>query len=180
MRAVVAVLGAVALALGVVVSAGAKGAPIHTQVSFTAPFDECGIQGTAQVQGVDIFWPVFDGDGNVVSFKDNAQIKQTFTANGKTLVVAAAGQHTGFASGDFNGLITFTDNYRGLPERIYAPGGPVLTRDAGIVTQVTVVDFSTNPDGDVVSSTITLEKGPHPEADADFNLFCQVFTQVLG
>jgi hypothetical protein len=25
-----------------------------------------------------------------------------------------------------------------------------------------------------------VNKGPHPEADADFALFCQVFTQVLG
>ena len=42
-----------------------------------------------------------------------------------------------------------------------------------------VVYFSTDP-ATLISSTVLANKGPHPEADSDFALFCQVFTQVLG
>ena len=107
-------------------------------------------------------------------------MKVTFTRNGKSLVVAFAGEHTFTAVGDFSGVVTFTDTFKGLPERIFVPNGPVITRDAGIITFQNVVDFSTNPSGDLISSAVLVNKGPHPEADADFALFCQVFTQVLG
>jgi hypothetical protein len=118
----------------------------------------------------------------VTSFSDNSSIKTTLTnpLNGKSLIISAAGRHTGTATGDFSGLVTFTDNYKGLPEKISLPNGPTLSRDAGVLTEVQVVDFSTDPNGVLVSDTFTLEHGPHPDADSNFDLFCNVLLPALS
>jgi hypothetical protein len=51
-----------------------------------------------------------------------------------------------------------------LPEKIQTARGPGLTYDAGIATLLTF-------DGDeLVEEQIVVVKGPHPEADADFEL----------
>ncbi len=172
-----AIMLALLAAAVVPMSVGAAGKPIHTNFDDTFTDTVCGLDVSGESVGVDNFTPIFDSAGNVVSFKDTGQAKTTFTRNGKSLVVSAAGDHTGTATGDFSGLVTFTDNYKGLPERISYSNGSVITRDAGIITIQQVVDFST---GELVSSIVTVQKGPHPEADANFDLFCQVFTQVLG
>jgi hypothetical protein len=33
--------------------------------------------------------------------------------------------------------------------------------------------------GDPISSEVLVTKGPHPEADSDFTLFCEVITEAL-
>jgi hypothetical protein len=167
----------VALALPAAASA-AK--PFHVNFDDTFTDNVCGLDVAGEAIGVDNFSPVFDSAGNLIAFTDTSQVKVTYTRNGKSLVDASAGRHTGTAVGDFSGVVTFTDTFKGLPERIFVPNGPLITRDAGIITFQAVVDFSTNPDGDLISSAVLVNKGPHPEADADFALFCQVFTAALG
>jgi hypothetical protein len=33
--------------------------------------------------------------------------------------------------------------------------------------------------GDFISSEIVVNKGPHPDADSDFTLFCEVISEAL-
>ena len=75
------------------------------------------------------------------------------------------------------GTITFLTSFIGLPEMIQTANGPVLLRDAGILTFADTFDLET---GDFISSEIVVNKGPHPEADSDFTLFCEVITGALG
>jgi len=50
-----------------------------------------------------------------------------------------------------------------------------LLRDAGLIV------FATTFEGDeFISSETVLVKGPHPEAESDFALFCEVVTEALG
>jgi hypothetical protein len=174
-------ISAAVVVVGLALAAAATAArPFHVNFDDTFTDNICGLDVAGEAIGVDNFSPVFDSAGNLIAFKDTSQVKVTFTRNGKSLVVASAGQHTFTAVGDFSRIVTFTDTFKGLPERIFVPNGPVITRDAGVITFQNVVDFSTNPNGDLISSTVLINKGPHPEADADFALFCQVFTAALG
>ena len=78
-------------------------------------------------------------------------------------------------SGDPAGVHTEAVTFKGLPERIQTADGPVIVRDAGYLT------FFRTFDGDeLLSSTISVDRGPHPDAESDFALFCQVMTAALG
>jgi len=104
--------------------------------------------------------------------------KQVFTNpdTGDSVTVSFAGQTTEVTiSGDPAGLHTILVTTKGLPEKIQTTHGPVLLRDAGIIA------FEDTFDGDeFISEEIVLVKGPHPEADSDFELFCEVTTEALG
>jgi hypothetical protein len=142
---------------------------------FTDSFSDaiCGIPVDVDIVVTDNFSLYADG-----SFKDTASVMQTFTnpATGASVVVSSGGQVTGTAIVDEEaGTITFLTSFIGLPERIQTPEGPVLTRDAGLITFADTFDLVT---GEFISTEITV-KGPHPEADADFALFCEVVTEAL-
>jgi hypothetical protein len=63
----------------------------------------------------------------------------------------------------------------GLPEHFRTQHGGVLTLDAGII------GFrNTFVDDESVSSEILFVKGPHPQAESDFELFCEVIPDALG
>jgi hypothetical protein len=74
------------------------------------------------------------------------------------------------------GTISFVTTYKGLPEKIQTSGGPVLLRDAGVISFVDTFDLET---GDFISSDVII-KGPHPEAESDFEAFCEVMTDALS
>ncbi len=71
--------------------------------------------------------------------------------------------------------ITFVTTYKGLPEKIQTARGRVLSRDAGIISFRDTFDLTT---GDFLGTEVTIN-GPHPEADADFALFCNVVAGAL-
>jgi hypothetical protein len=104
--------------------------------------------------------------------------KQVFTNpdTGDSVTVSFAGQTTEvIVSGDPSGLHTVLATTKGLPEKIQTTHGPVLTRDAGLIA------FLVTFDGDeFISQETVLVKGPHPEADSDFELFCEVMVPALG
>ena len=105
--------------------------------------------------------------------------KQVFTTNpdtGDSVTVSSAGTSTEvLISGDPDGLHTVLATTKGLPEKIQTTHGPVLTRDAGIIA------FLVTFDGDeFISQETVLVKGPHPDADSDFELFCEVTVPALG
>ena len=96
--------------------------------------------------------------------------------NGKAVVVSSAGTLTGsYTIDEQANTITFVTTYKGLPEKIQTAHGRVLTRDAGIISFRDTFDLTT---GDFLGTAVTI-RGPHPEADADFALFCDVVTGAL-
>jgi hypothetical protein len=121
----------------------------------------------------------FDKQGNFVRFMSTASAKATLTAeNGKSVIIQNAGQFNDAAPlvDETAGTITFFTTFKGLPEKIQTPNGPVLLRDAGIATFVDTFDLET---GELISSDFII-KGPHPELESDFTLFCEVISEALS
>jgi hypothetical protein len=119
-----------------------------------------------------------DNEGNFTHFQSTGSSKQTYTAdNGKSVIIQQAGQFRDAAAeiDEAANTVTFRQTYLGLPEKIQTEHGPVLLRDAGFIQFVTVLDLTTFQ----VISTDVIIKGPHPEAESDFTLFCQVITDAL-
>jgi hypothetical protein len=156
------------------VALGAKPVAVfHDHFTDTFSDQVCGIPVDIKIVVTDNFF-LFADD----SFKDTSSVKQTFTnpANGKSVLVSSAGNVSGTAIIDeLAGTITFSTTYRGLPEKIQTSRGAVLVRDAGIITITDTFDLVT---GEFLRETITM-KGPHPEADSGFELFCRVVTAAL-
>jgi hypothetical protein len=143
---------------------------------FTESFSDeiCGIPVDVDIVVTDNFFLYADD-----SFKATNSFQGTFTnpVNGKSVVLSNAGQITGQAIVDEDaGTVTFLTTYKGLPERIQTANGPVLLRDAGIITFADTFDLDT---GEFLGFEVTINKGPHPEADSDFELFCEVIVGAL-
>jgi hypothetical protein len=179
-RTGLAVLGA--LVLGLVVPGTAFAAPPPKIVEqfhdhFTDVVDPnniCGVDGSSQIVVTDNF-TVYEDD----SFADKVSYRETFTADdGRSVVISNAGLVRGADAviDEEAGTISFTTTFIGLPEKIRSARGAVQTRDAGRITIVDTFDLET---GDFLGSEIT-QNGPHPEADADFELFCDAFLAALG
>lgn len=142
---------------------------------YTDSFSEvlCGITvETQMIVTENVFLYANDG------FKTTSSYRLTFTnpENGKSVLLSSAGTIQGTALIDEQaGTITFVNSFKGLPEKFQADHGRVLTRDAGIITFTDTFDLAT---GDFLGSDFTMN-GPHPEADSDFLLFCEVITEAL-
>jgi hypothetical protein len=158
---------------------GAKPEIFHTHFLDTEEdVDVCGITVDVVAEGVFTDKAFFDQEGNFVRFMSTASAKVTFTAeNGKSVIVQNAGQFTDVEPliDEEAGTITFVFTFKGLPEKIQTAHGPVLLRDAGLITFADTFDLET---GEFISSDIII-KGPHPEAESDFTLFCEVITEAL-
>lgn len=144
---------------------------------FTDSFSDeiCGIPVDVDLVITDNFFLLANGD-----FKDISSGRITYTnpVNGKSVIVSFAGQVIGPPPivDEEAGTITFLASYKGLPEKIQTSHGPILLRDAGIITFADTFDLVT---GEFISSEISVVNGPHPEADSDFTLFCEVITAAL-
>jgi hypothetical protein len=115
------------------------------------------------------------------SFMDRSSFRATFTnpANNKSIIVSSAGLVSGPAPivDEEAGTITFLTTYKGLPEKIQTKNGALLLRDAGFVTFADTFDLET---GDFISTEVTVNRGPHPDLDSDFELFCEVVVPALS
>jgi hypothetical protein len=163
----------VALALPGATLAAKPVAAFHDHFTDSFASDICGIPVQVDIVVTDNFFEYADG-----SFKDAASFMGTYTNpdNGKSVVVSSAGTVSGTAVIDEQAnTITFIYTYNGLPEKIQTAHGRILTRDAGIIIFQDTFDLTT---GDFLGSEVTIN-GPHPEADADFALFCDVVTGAL-
>jgi hypothetical protein len=144
---------------------------------FTDSFSDeiCGIAVDVEIVVTDNFFLYADE-----TFKDMSSVQATFTnpQNGKSVVVSNAGQISGPPPiiDEQAGTITFLTSFKGLPEKIQTAQGPVLLRDAGVITFADTFDLAT---GEFISSQTIVKNGPHPEADSDFTLFCEVITGAL-
>jgi hypothetical protein len=151
----------------------------HENFAGTEQGEICGVPVTIDFEGVTNFTVFFDNEGNVVRVQGTGRSTATFTAeNGKSVTVSNAGRSAGTVTENPDGTVTFTDTYTGVPERIVDADGNVLVKDVGRIVFTTTVDFSTDPPT-IVSSGITFVAGPHPEAESDFALFCEVVTEAL-
>jgi len=111
-------------------------------------------------------------------YKSTSSGKVTFTnpLTGDTVINRFAGQSLDVTvSGDPAGINVHEFTSKGLPELFKTPHGGVLTRDAGYIVFRVVFDGDTP-----LSSDIVVNKGPHPQADSDFELFCQIMPGALG
>jgi hypothetical protein len=170
------VLAALATALVVLPASASAGRPTKFHDNFTDTFSAvlCGIPVDGVATGVDNFFVYPDG-----SFKDTASVKITWTnpVNGKSVIVSNKGQVTGTSIVDeAAGTITFVTTFKGLPEQIKTANGSLLLRDAGIAVFTDVFDLAT---GDPISSDFSI-KGPHPDLESDFVLFCEVIVPALS
>ena len=178
-RIIAALCGAAALLLTAAPAGAAVGAKPIEQFHdhFTESFSDviCGIPVDVVIVVTDNFF-LYEDD----SFKDTASFRSTVTnpANGNSVRISSAGQNSGPAPivDEEAGTITFLTSFKGLPEKIQTAHGPVLLRDAGIITFADTFDLET---GEFISTEIVVTKGPHPEADSDFTLFCEVITEAL-
>jgi hypothetical protein len=83
-----------------------------------------------------------------------------------------------------NGDGTWTYNYtvNGQPIRLKSGNKTVLV-DVGRISYSVVFylgDLSTQADNFFISEEITRVIGPHPVAESDFALFCEVVTEIMG
>jgi hypothetical protein len=166
-----AALGLVALCSLLVLSGSAVAArpTFHDKIDETFPDELCGFPGSFDVTGNQVV--TLSGD----NFKVTGQVTVVFTAdNGKVLALMNAGIIIGTVANTGEGTITFTTTNKGLPEKISANGQGKLLRDAGVISVISTLDLNTGEFTDEV-----IVKGPHPEADSDFTLFCEVITDAL-
>jgi hypothetical protein len=177
-RPVRALLAAFVAALVVLLPGTAQAAQPIAQFHdhFTDSFSDeiCGIAVDVAVVVTDNFIVFPDG-----TFKGTSSFQATFTnpVNGASVIVSSAGQVIDTAVVDEEaGTITFATSFKGLPEKIQTAQGPVLLRDAGVITFVATFDLET---GEFISEEVII-KGPHPEAESDFTLFCDVITDALA
>ena len=143
----------------------------HFTDSFSS--EVCGIPVQIDIVVTDNFSVFADG-----STKDAGSSMVTYTNpdNGNAVVVSSAGTITSsFVVDEQANTITFVTTYKGLPEKIQTAHGRVLTRDAGIISFRDTFDLTT---GDFLGTQVIV-RGPHPEADANFALFCDVVTGAL-
>jgi hypothetical protein len=169
---------AVALLVGPVSALAASPTVEHFEEAgtFIDP-DFCGtgtaVDGSFDISGTNLLTPNHD-----IAFKQTAEAKYSYTNpdSGATVLVHAAGAFIIEAiSSTATGSTLLVSNL-GLPEQIRTPHGRVLTRDAGYLQLLLTLD----DDGQVVGSEIVIDRGPHPDAEADLALFCAVTTTALG
>jgi hypothetical protein len=168
-------------ALALMPAAALAAPPGHEHFRDVATFVDPDFCGTGQAINVSYdarvnIWIASDSPTGLV--RTTASVKQVFTNpdTGDSVNLSSAGQTTEEeVSGDLAGLHTVLVTTKGLPEKIQTTHGPVLTRDAGLIAILFTFDGD-----ELISSETVAVKGPHPEADADFELFCEVMTEALG
>ncbi len=176
-----------ALVVGIVVALGLGGVPAAVAAdpdvnhfTFTDSFTDGDFCGTGQAVDISFFvrGTEFFAPNQPVDYRNVTEGNQVFTnpQNGATVLLHFAGPFSDtIISGDPEGVHTHELTHIGLPELIRTAHGGVLIRDAGYLV------FHEVDNGDeFVSSEIVIDRGPHPDAESDFTLFCDVMTDALG
>jgi hypothetical protein len=181
MRRFALVVGIVfALGLGAVPSAVAANPGVnHFTIteSFTDP-DFCGtgqaVDTSISVKGTEFLAPNQPVDSRNVTV---VNVVYTNPENGATVLRHAAGPVSDtIISGDPEGVSTHEIRFIGLTRLLRTADGDVLVGGAGYLVLHQVI----NADGEVISSEIVVDRGPHPIAESDFALFCDFMTDALG
>lgn len=167
------------LLLSASAASAAKGS--HEQLRIDDTFEEelCGIDVTTHL--------VVSGPINVTSngrLTDNTNVRLTHTnADGDWLRNNITGQFREVVTDNGDGTITVVQTHRGVHERLRSAEGLEAAFDRGQVVFTLIIDIGDpeDPEDDVlISSEVIRQAGPHPDADSEFELFCEVVEDVLG
>jgi hypothetical protein len=180
-RRLAVALAAVVALLAAVAAPGALAAnPQHDRFHDVDAFADDNFCDTGQTIeiAVDVWVNEWSAPNQSVFARNNARGTLTFTnpLTGDIVIEHFANTSSDvLVSGDPDGIHVVDTTVKGLPELFKPPHGGVLTRDAGyIVLRQTF-------DGDeFISGEILINKGPHPEAESDFELFCEIMPEALG
>ena len=171
-------VGAVSCVLVAGTGAVAHAAPPENHFSFTDSFTDDNFCGTGETVVV-----TFQGKGTFHEKKDGTafvtvQGKGTFTAEetGKRVISHFAQRASSEFIENGDGTVTIIETITGLPEQFRFERGRLITRDAGTITFTITFDEET---GGLIDEDITF-RGPHPQAESDFELFCEVIPEALG
>ncbi len=148
----------------------------HAHITDSFSGEVCGIAVDADFVVTENIFLYADGSFKVTT---SGRITYTNPATGKSVIVSFAGQRPSGSApivDEEAGTITFINTFKGLPEKIQTANGGVLLRDAGIITFADTFDLVT---GEFISTETLVNKGPHPEAESDFALFCEVISSAL-
>src|SRR6266498_4165924 len=174
------------LLFGIVVAAlvlgGAPAVAANPEVNhFTISdsFTDGNFCGTGQAVDVSVFiqGTAFLAPNQPVDYRNvgEGNIAYTNPLNGATVVDHFAGAFSAtIISGDPEGVHTTERTFQGLIH-LYRTDGGVLYEGAGYV----VVHEVANGD-EVVSTEIVVDRGPHPDAESGFTLFCDTIPSALG
>jgi hypothetical protein len=181
-RAAVAATAGLGL-VAVLASPASAGKPdqVREHVVFTEEDqDVCGVNVDVVVDVRFNDREFFDDEGNFERFLGTSSGSNTFVndaGESVTVTFANVSRAVDLAIDEETGFITVLVSTRGLPEKIRSASGTILTRDAGLITFVSVFDPSID---EVISQEIIVNHGPHPQAESDFELFCEIITAELG
>jgi hypothetical protein len=153
--------------------------PVHERFTVDEVFTEelCGIEVTTHVVI----------KGNFLGFDDRSvdisRVDITWTnAEGDWLQNFIAGP-VWFEERLDGDILTLVDRHAGVHERLRSSAGITAAFDRGLIEFRTVIDLNDLEDEEddvFLSSETVIQAGPHPEADSDFALFCEVVEDVLG
>ena len=174
-------LGIVAAALALVALPAAVAAnPDVNHFEFSDTFSDTDFCGTGMTVDISVsgHGTEFFAPNQPVDYRNTTEGNAVFTnpLPGDTVILHFAGPFSDTTiSGDPEGLHVHEGVVKGLPELIRTAHGRVLTRDAGYVVQRLTFDGE-----EFISMEIVVNRGPHPDLESDFELFCEVMTDALG
>ncbi|HZO64620.1 MAG TPA: hypothetical protein VFB74_06435 [Kribbellaceae bacterium] len=168
----------VALGLGAVPSAGAAN-PGVIHFTFTESFTDGDFCGTGQAvdTSISVKGTEFLAPNQPVDSRNVTQVNVVYTnpQNDATVLRHAAGPVSNtIISGDPQGVHTLEITVRGLSGLLRTADGVVLL-GAGYLVLHEVFNGE-----EFVSREVVVSKGPHPNAESDLVLFCDVTTDALG
>ncbi len=175
------------LLFGIVVAAlvlgGAPAVAANPEVNhFTISdsFTDGNFCGTGQAVDISVFiqGTEFLTPNQPVDYRNVAEGNVVYTnpLNGATVVDHFAGTFSDtIISGDPEGINTHERTFNGLIHLYRTEHDGVLYQGAGYI----VVHEVHNGD-EVVSTEIVVDRGPHPDAESDFTLFCDTIPSALG
>ncbi len=176
MRRFLSISAVVALALLALGPPALADSPVIVHDRIDATFTDVDLCGSGMavdvvvsgVQNIHLDGEAFQGTGRFRAVATNP-------ATGRSVIVTSAGHvQAELLSGDPHGLHTHLVTFKGLAEKIQMAGGEVLLRDAGVIA------FADTFDGDqFIGSEVVIKRGPHPEADSDFAIFCATMVSAL-
>jgi hypothetical protein len=141
--------------------------------SFTDP-DFCGTGAAIDISFWGVFTRMWSADGSTTM--SNQKVTFTNPANGMWVIQTLVGYEKVTETDLPDGTVLFEHSVRGTPSTLRTSHENILVKDAGYIELVEHVDG----DGNQLSLDVVFMHGPHPDADADFNLFCGVMETALG
>lgn len=168
------VAGALLATIALAVPATATAAPLHEAIAGSYTVDDfCGTGKSVDV--------TFSGtqtlsiEETVERFTIEIKYWVTNPENGLVVREHGAGQSVlRFVPGEDGGEIVVVSS-RGILEQLKPVQGGLLTTDVGLLT----LRHGFDADGEYIGTEVVV-RGPHPELDSDFTLYCETMTEALG